>query len=280
MSDPLLTFLHVAKTGGRSVETALRSTYGLRYVHAIPWRRPLGPGEEGRPLATATYDHRDFRRLQRLSPGMRAVGGHALTVWSGLHELRPVRYFAFLRDPVRRMASHYQFHRTTVSRPLDLDAWLRWQEPREHQLKFFSRSADPQEAIETIQRHGIFIGLLEEFDASLVLLQRLLAPELALGYRRTNRAANNEVARALLDDPKERARLATMVRGEQVLYDWVRSTWYPSQVERYGAGLESAVARLQAEPEAGFKRWNDALNRACVRFWFNPWVRAHRRRQA
>ncbi len=273
MTHPLLVFLHVAKTGGRSVETMLHSTYGLRYCRAVPWRRPLAPGEPGRPLAVATYDHDDFRRLARLNPGLRAVGGHALTVWSGLHELRPVRYFALLRDPVKRMASHYQFHLATTPDPLDLDAWCAWHEPREHQLKFFSRDADPQEAIEAIGRHDIFIGLVERFDESVVMLRRLLAPELNPAYRRTNVAGRNDVARELLADPVKRERLAELVRGEQILYDWVCKEWYPRQVAAAGDMLAGEVERFAADPGRGFTAFGVHLDRARMKFWLNPWQR-------
>lgn len=277
MAHPLLVFLHVAKTGGRSVETMLRSSFGLGYSRAVPWRRSLAPGEAGGPLAVATYDHADFRRLARLVPGLRAVGGHALTVWSGLHELRPVRYFAFLRDPVKRMASHYQFHLATAPEPLDLDAWCVWHEPREHQLKFFSRDADPQEAIETIRRQEVFIGLVEAFDESVVMLRKTVAPELNPAYRRANVAKRNDVARGLLDDPAQRERLAEMVRGEQVLFDWVRDEWYPQQVAAYGEGLDADTERFAADPGRGFNGLNDRLNRARTKFWLNPWQRHFQR---
>jgi hypothetical protein len=206
------------------------------------------------------------------------VGGHALTVWSGLHELRDVRYFAFLRDPVRRMASHYQFHRATVPEPLDLDGWCAWHEPREHQLKFFSRRADPQEAIEVIERHRIFIGLVERFDESVLLLRRSVAPDLNPAYRRTNVAGRNDVAREVLDEPGRRARIAEMVRGEQVLYDWVRDVWYPQQVAAHGEGLAAETAVFAADRGRGFNGFNDRLHRARMRFWLVPWQRWFQRR--
>ena len=125
MARPLLTFLHLAKTGGRSVETMLRSTYGRGLLPRPGVAAVAAAGRDGRPFLVATYDHDDFRRLARLNPWMRAVGGHAITLWSNLHELRPVRYFAFLRDPLKRAASHYQFHVADTPQPLDWDGVVR-----------------------------------------------------------------------------------------------------------------------------------------------------------
>jgi hypothetical protein len=194
----------------------------------------------GRPLAIATYDRDDLRRLRRLCPFMRAVGGHAVTVWSGLHDAQPVRYFAFLREPVARMASHYRFHRATVPAPLDLDGWCARHEPRELQTKYFSADGDPRAAIAAIERHGVFVGLLERFDESLLLLRKLAAPELNPAYRRENTAGSNRLAKQMLADPGTRARLAAMVEGEQELYAWVRDELYPRQVEAYGAAALAA----------------------------------------
>lgn len=281
MTRPLLAFLHIAKTGGRSVETMLRSSYGPAYCHALPWRRPLRPGEAGRPLAIATYDRDDLRRLRRLCPFMRAVGGHAVTLWSGLHDVQPVRYFAFLREPVARMASHYQFHRATVPAPLDLDGWCAWHEPRELQTKYFSADGDPRAAIAAIERHGVFVGLLERFDESLLLLRRLAAPELNPAYRRENTAGSNSLAKRMLADPATRSRLAALVEGEQELYAWVRDELFPRQVEAYGAAaLAADLERFRADPGRGFNAGNDLLHRGYERLWLRPAVGRARRRQA
>lgn len=279
MTRPLVAFLHIAKTGGRSVETMLRSSLGVRYCHAIPWRRPLRPGEEGRPLAVATYDQDDFRRLRRLWPPLDGIGGHAVTLWSGLHEVRPVRYFAFLREPLPRMASHYQFHRETVPAPLDLDGWSAWHEPRDLQVKYFDRDGDPRAAIAAIERHGAFVGLLERFDESLLMLRKLVDPRLNPAYRRENTAGSNRLAKELLADPAARARLQAMVAGEEELYAWVRDELFPRQVEAYGAGaLAADLERFRADPQRGFDPLNDRLNRAVWKLWLGPAVGRARRR--
>ena len=123
MSRPLLVFLHLAKTGGRTLDTVFRGTYGAGYVQAEAWRptRPMGWGDGD--FIIPTYDPDDLRRLLRLCPWARAIGGHPLTLWSGAHLVRPVRYVAFLREPVSRGISHYQYHVNTNPEPLDWEAW-------------------------------------------------------------------------------------------------------------------------------------------------------------
>jgi hypothetical protein len=280
MARPLLTFLHLAKTGGRSVETMLRSTYGAAYCHALEWQPPLRPGEGGRPFLVATYDHDDYYRLARLNPWMRAVGGHAITLWSNLHELRPVRYFAFLRDPLQRAASHYQFHVADTPQPLDWDAWCAWDEPHNQQVKFFTRDGDAAAAIAAIERHQVFVGLLEHFDECLVILKKLVVPELNLAYSRTNVAPSNDLARAILADPIRREQLWQRNRGEQPVYDYVANELLPRYRRAYGPSLADDVARFQADRERGYNHLNDRLHRAVFRFYWNPAVARFQRRLA
>ena len=268
----MLAFIHVAKTGGQTVETLLRGTYGLRYVHAEPW----AARDPSQVIPRYTPD--DLRRLRRIWPPLRAIGGHAVALWSDFDEVAPVRWFAFLREPLKRAASHYQFHVHTTESPLSIDEWLAWDVPRNHQLRSFSRSIDASEAIEAIEREGVFIGLQERFDESLVMLRKLVAPELRIDYMRTNTAPRNDLARGLLADPVRAEQLAELHRDEFPFYEYVRRTVYPRQQAAYGPTLEADVeafrARVgQSRPNA----LNDRLNRAVRRFWIDPMVHRLRR---
>jgi hypothetical protein len=278
MPRPLLVFLHLGKTGGRTMDTVFRGTYGPAYVQAEAWRptRPVGWGDG--EFIIPTYDPADLRRLLRLCPWARAVGGHSLTLWSRAHELRPVRYVAFLRDPVARGISHYQYHVNTQAEPLDWDAWCAWREHHDHQTRYFDRDGDPERAFAAIGEHGVFVGLLERFDASLLLLRKLVAPELRPAYRRRNVAEKRDVAQALRSDPARLEQIRRMYAADQVLYDRVRREIWPRYEEAYGPGLAADAARLAAAPEAGFRHWHDRAGRALHRFWVAPAIRrAHRR---
>jgi len=271
VARPLLVFLHVGKTGGRTVDTVLRNTYGPGYVQAEPQRPPRAPGSPGEGFIFPMYDAAAYARLRRRCPWVRAIGGHTLAVWSGLHEVAPVRYFAFLREPIRRGASHYQYHVEHTAEPLDWDAWRAWPEHHNHQVRFFSREADPEEAIAVIERHGVFVGLLERFEESLLLLRRLVAPELVCAYERRNTAGSNDLARSLLASAERRAELAELYGREVPLYAYVRDVLWPRYEAAYGPTLAEDAARLKADPGAEFQRWHDRLARAQQRFWIAPW---------
>jgi hypothetical protein len=278
MSRPLVVFLHLAKTGGRTFDTVLRGTYGPAYIQAEPLRPPRPAGTGGRDFIIPIYQPEDLRRLRKQCPWLRAVGGHTLTLWSRLHEVQPVRYVAFMREPLSRGASHYQFHVSTTAQPLDWPAWCAWPEHHNSQVRFFDRDGDPQAAIAAIERHGVFVGLLERFEESLLLMRQLAIPELRCAYVRRNTAERNDLARALLADPERREQLRAMYAAEFPLYDWVRDVLWPRYEAVYAGDLATDAARLRADPGREFRRWHDRAGRALHRFWVEPCKRAAWRR--
>ena len=279
MSRPLLLFLHLAKTGGRTLDTVFRNTYGAAYVQAEPWRPPHPMGWGDGEFILPTYDPDDVRRLLRLCPWARAVGGHPLTLWSGAHTVRRVRYVAFLREPVSRGASHYQYHVNTNADPLDWDAWCRWREHHNHQARYFDHDGDPQRAIAAIEENNVFVGLLERFEESLLLLKKLVAPELHLAYQRRNTAESNDLARSLKEDPVRREQLREMYAADLPLYQWVHEVLWPRYEQAYGPTLAADAARLKADPGRDFRCWHDRAGRGLHRFWVEPAIQRAQRRE-
>jgi len=273
----MLAFIHVAKTGGRSIRTMLSGTFGPAFVYAPPWRTRDHSGHLGHTHVVSKYDSGDFRRLKRLWPFFRCVGGHAITLWSGLHEVQPTRYFAFVRDPVRRGASHFQFQLQTSPSPKSWDEWLAWDVPRNHQLKMFSENVNADEAIAAIEKNNVFIGQTERYDESLVMLKKLLAPELNIAYSRTNVATDNSVAMEILADPEKRAQLEHMHGEELKLYRYLVDEVYPHQVQAYGSNLEQDVVAFACDREKGLCHDNIRAQARLHKFWLGPWARVIRR---
>ena len=275
----MLAFIHVAKTGGQSVNLLLRSTFGAAYARALPWTG-ITPNDQAQDFVVPKYGVEDFRRLKRICPFMRCVGGHAVTLWSGLHEVQPTRYFAMMREPLRRGASHFQFHVRSDRDPLPWERWLEWPVHQNHQVRMFARDGDPDVAIRAIEQHEVFVGLTERFDESLLILKRVVAPELNIAYRRINTARDNTITNQLLADPARREELRRMYAREIPLYEYVVNELYPRFRREYGPTLARDVEEFQRGEHGRVNGWNLRLNALYQRLVLEPAVRRGRRRSA
>ncbi len=192
----LVANIHVMKTGGQTMCDILRQSFPGRHCDL-----------QVKGVATAD----DLRFARRFYPSLRSIAGHNVVPLSNLGEAcDSIRFFAFLRDPVERCISHYQYRRNK-DETSDFEPWL--ERFANYQVRFLSRThtaADPWAiapsadlAIEAVEQHVGFIGLQERFDESLVMLRRWVDdPRFDIEYRARNVAPKSSVRRQLLGDPR------------------------------------------------------------------------------
>lgn len=244
----LIAYIHVMKTGGQTMCDILRQSFPGRHCDL-----------QVKGVASAD----DLRFARRFYPHLRSIAGHGVVPLSNLAEAAgSIRFFAFLRDPVERCVSHYQYRRNK-DETAGFEPWLALN--AEYQTRFLCRRhdvtdpwsapADADDAIEVIERHVGFVGLQERFDESLVLLRRWVDDErLDIEYRSRNVARSRALRERLLGD----ARIVAMIEAHHVqdakLYRYVRDVVYPRQVQCYGPGLADDVAALQQRLPAPQKR--------------------------
>ena len=177
-----LIFLHIPKTGGSTLHKILERSYRRDQI--------------------LTFDGRDHRReeedFMRASEAQRAryrlIKGH---VHFGLHRHVPGKstYLVFMREPIARVLSFYNYargspehylyrllneERVDLKKVVELRvthelfnqqtrmiAGDEWRDPK----RPVDRAA-LERAQENLQKHFRVVGLMEEFDASLLLLRR------------------------------------------------------------------------------------------------------------
>ena len=250
----MLVFIHINKTGGRTVRYILRSSFGLRHCEVEPWHaRWTGP-----PFAA-----RDLPRLRKLYPTLESIAGHRLHGFVDLQENgTEFRYFTLMREPLRTCASRFQYNvQYRGKKDLIFEEWIQRDWPRNYQTKMIAGVADVDEAIRIIQARPVFVGLTERFDESLVLLKALMADSLNIAYKRVNVARNNSLAESLLSTESTRQILIEANQADLELYDYVRHVIYPTQQREYGSSLEANVADYQQTRGRNFNYWNLTLSR-------------------
>jgi hypothetical protein len=235
----LLACVHLHKTAGKTINWILRRSFGLRHCDVLPWHKGAG-------IFTAD----DYRRVSKLYPNIESISGHSLRAYSDLDRICPtIQYFTFLREPLLRSASHYQFTVEHRKKKISFDEWIGHKNNRNYQTRVIAGGWDLERAVRILEDKFMFVGLVERFDESLVLLKRRYAlNNLNILYRSKHVAKKNELKNELLANPATRKRLEESNEIDTLLYKYVFDKLYPKYRAEYGDALEADVA--------SFKRMN------------------------
>jgi hypothetical protein len=249
MSDPdaALVFLHIPKAGGSTMCKILRQHYS--------------------PDETVTLDIPGVVRFKTLPVAerkrYRLLQGH---LYFGLHDFIPraSTYITLLRHPVERVVSfyyyarstsyHYLYHQLTTERidfktllTRNLTTELRnlqtrmlagdeWRDPQR-----VATRATLEQAQANLRSHFRVVGLLEEFDASLLLLYRAFGWQLR---RYVKENANKEKPSDLLLDAETRKSLEEANSLDLELYEYA-SKLFDEQCRAAGDSFAADLAHFR-----------------------------------
>ncbi len=250
--DPTLLFLHIPKAGGITLNSILEHQFRRDRIYHVPAQNP--------PLGVAQFAA--LSEAQRSH--YRLVTGHVLY---GLHRYipRPATYLTFLRDPVERVISQFYFARSnpehylyahTNEPGMDLMGYATRQVSREisnQQVSMLagvpvSRQERPPDrnmleaAKEHLSSHFSVVGLMEEFDTGLLLMQRAFGWKIP-PYLRENVTRGKPSTRQV--DARARELLAELNALDIELYAFAKQL-FDAQCAAYGSSLKRDLARYQA----------------------------------
>ncbi len=255
-----LIFLHIPKTGGSTLYKILEQHYSR--------------------AQTETLDAPKIQRFKTLPAAQRGryrlIQGH---LYFGLHRFipGPSTYITFLRNPVERVLSFYCYARSTpdhylypllTAERLDLKTLLARELTSElcnSQTRFLAGDewGDPQRVVTraaleraeaNLRSHFRVVGLLEEFDASLLLLCRAFDWHLPF-YVKENVTTEKPDGTSLDVETRRLVENANCLDLE--LYKYARDLF---DEQRRAAG-DSLAADL-----CHFRRLNEAYARSVPRF--------------
>lgn len=232
----LLAFCHIPKSGGITLTHLLRRHFGMGHVD-------LG----FRPGRAITLQ--ELRRDLRMHPFARSVAGHFLQPhvdFAGL--ARRLRWYTFVREPVARFLSHFQYHVGRRNEPHDLARWVETYGPpaRNRQVTILAGEPDVEAAKQILEETCDFVGLQDEYDASLVLWRdRLGLHDFNLAYGHRKNASRLNLRDRILERWDEYKGLILECNSlDCELYAFVKDHLWPRQVEAFGR------ERLQDEVKA------------------------------
>ena len=237
----MLFFLHIPKTAGTTFQFMLENSLGLTHCHL---------GHLGYKVA----DQRDFDFARKCFPWMRSIAGHNLCDPMRFVAPNPF-YITFLREPIARSFSEYQDNATRGNSKLTFEAMLRADDAMTNiQVKRVAGKADLDRAKMNLEKFS-FVGLTENFDLSLHMLEKICPVKLNYGYKRKVTARDNSIRKALESD----SRMVDMAREHNrldiELYDFAVKEIFPKFLAQTGFSATDKVAsfdKYQSEMQPNF----------------------------
>lgn len=266
--------MHIEKTAGRTVRAVLLRSFGTGHCEIrTPYARRADESRDHRVWVTGA----ELRRVRRIYRHLRGIAGHNVKPYSDLHLVFPeLRYFAFLRDPVRRYLSHYKNRARAYDRA-DFDRWAGATWTHNWQTRMLAGEPNAQKAIDMLGERVGFVGFTETFDESLLLLgQWLREPGFRPEYRPQNRMVDkagtekqrlrDQADMSYLETPEVRARLREVNALDQQVYDFAMRECHARQRAAYAGDLAADVAAL-SERNRSFAEWREPLASRLLRNW-------------
>lgn len=230
----VIAFVHIEKTAGKAVRHQLRREFGIKHCDVKRWRKDAD-----------YFSAAGLRRLLRVYPALRSIAGHSIKAYSDLKTGFPdLRYYTFLRDPIRRCISHYQYRVNLGSIKCSFEDWIRDEANHNWQVRTLVGVPDLDRALRMIEHDISFVGLQERLDESLALMSQALHLDKAIGLasERVNAAKNNRIRDKIIGDTRNLRLLQKANELDIELYRYVETVIYPRQQKAYG-GMSERFAK-------------------------------------
>lgn len=255
----MFAFAHMEKTAGQTVRAILRKNFGARHCDF---------------LVNQQSRSSDWDWVRKCYPRLESVGGHSVMPHGVFDQCFPdARYFTFLRDPIRRCLSHYQFIVDCGSPVDEFPKWITTQS--NYQTRFLCGEENADRCIEVLQQKVGMVGLVERFNESLLLWKHWTGlPNLDVSYRAVNVARSNRLKQQLLSEQRNRELLEECHTEDLKLFRYVVEEVYPRQQKEFGESLSSQLEQFEASlASASNWSWTALLGQAKRNLIFRPGVR-------
>jgi hypothetical protein len=211
----MLAFIHIEKAAGTLISSSLRMMFGVHHVDVEPWDR-----------RNDFFSYRDLQRLRKFSPGIRSIAGHKVKPYSDLEKQREgVKYFTFIRDPIVRCASHYQYQVNIMGKEISFQDWIQKENLQNFQVRKLAGCGDLNKAMDMIHSKLFFVGIVEDFSKSINRFFNLTGIDFNVYEQRMvrkNIAQDNRIKEQLLTNSETREILKSTNQLDIKLYQYVK----------------------------------------------------------
>lgn len=237
-NQPIISFCHIIKCSGTTLTSIFRRNNGINQISALP-----RPGK-------CIYGSEEMMRDVKIFPNIKSISGHGLRPYInyGLNDDRLI-WFTWFRNPLTRLISDYQHSVEKGGRNVSFEKWLQEPDHRNLQVMFLTGSEDDLEgAMDVVSRKMKFVGLVETFNESLILLKsRLSLTDYNIDYPKiANASLKGKVAVDLYSDLDKYSDLIDKnISVDMQLYNWFVDEVYPGYVKDFGKkNLEDELKKV------------------------------------
>ncbi len=232
----MLAFIHIPRTGGKSMAQLLRSNYGLRHCDVEPFQRKLG-----------YFSASDFRKLKWIYPRLISIAGHDVKAYSDLeHVIQDIKYFTTLRNPLERCIAQYRYSVQIQFNMVPFEKWILDERVRNVSTKILAGSDDAEVAIEVAKNKLFFVGLIERFDETLLLLQKKIGCNsfkiFPTFFKEISK--KNIIDEEIKGNDQKMALLMDANKSDLRLYDFVYNELFDKYCVEYGNDLKDDAAKF------------------------------------
>lgn len=217
-------FIHIEKAGGSTIHNWFRY-YLLSYISLHPWY--FWSNETGNWLTK-----RELKVLKFFQPKMIGFGGHTTRHFLKYDKAlnNDLIYFTFLRDPISRYLSHYQYQKEIMNLDIKFEDFINDKRYNNFMCKRITGTQNSTTAYNQLDQYFGFVGLIENFDeCCLALTKKLGYSKLKPHYEKVN-IANNSSKLKIDDLPIEiRDKIIENNKEDILLYNNVKDVLYPNQ---------------------------------------------------
>lgn len=179
--------------------------------------------------------------LRRWPLKISGVGGHRMGAFLQYEAVlqRPIFYMTFLRDPIRRYMSSINWKKNIMSQAWTPESYV--EEPYYHNFQCFRIAGERsfEKARDILLEKYSFVGLMEEFNRSLLLLQNEWpGKKLDVRYVKDNVKdyGTNEITWESLS-PETQERYRACNQEDIKLVEFVRQELWPRYLNRFPGNL-------------------------------------------